>query len=244
MPDRYDGCRFAELGWLDPPPGQFYRCGMIILIDNYDSFTFNLVHYLGGLGAEVAVHRNDKITTEAVIAAEPEAIVLSPGPCSPNEAGICLAVIEKASATIPILGVCLGHQAIGQAFGGDVIRAPVPVHGKLSEMSHEGKGIFRGINAPFRATRYHSLVVDRATLPDELSVTAETDDGLIMALEHKTRPVHGVQFHPESIASEHGHLMLKNFLDLAREWNRANGRSNSRSDGSSRAPRRGAAWPS
>lgn len=192
---------------------------MIILIDNYDSFTFNLVHYLGGLGAEVVVHRNDKITADAVIAADPEAIVLSPGPCTPNEAGICLEVIEKASARIPILGVCLGHQAIGQVFGGDVVRAPVPVHGKLSTMRHEARGLFRGINGPFRATRYHSLVVDRASLPDALAVTAETDDALIMGLQHKSRPVHGVQFHPESIASEHGHLILKNFLDLAREWN-------------------------
>jgi anthranilate synthase component 2 len=202
---------------------------MIILIDNYDSFTFNLVHYLGGLGAEVVVHRNDKITADAVIAAEPEAIVLSPGPCTPNEAGICLDVIDKASGLIPLLGVCLGHQAIGQAFGGDVIRAPKPVHGKLSEMSHESRGLFHGINGSFRATRYHSLVVDRKTLPDDLAVTAETD-GLIMALEHKTRPVHGVQFHPESIASEHGHLILKNFLDLAREWNDKTGRGNGRSD--------------
>jgi anthranilate synthase component 2 len=202
---------------------------MIVLIDNYDSFTFNLVHYLGALGADVVVHRNDKISSAAVVAANPEAIVLSPGPCTPNEAGICLDLIAKASATIPILGVCLGHQAIGQAFGGDVIRAPKPVHGKLSDMSHESHGLFRGINGAFRATRYHSLVVDRKTLPDELAVTAETD-GLIMALEHKTRPVHGVQFHPESIASEHGHLILKNFLDLAREWNNKTGRSQRRSD--------------
>jgi anthranilate synthase component 2 len=218
---------------------------MIILIDNYDSFTFNLVHYLGGLGAEIAVHRNDKITAEEVVAAEPDAIVLSPGPCTPNEAGICLDLIEKASATIPMLGVCLGHQAIGQAFGGDVIRAPVPVHGKLSEMLHEGKGIFRGVNAPFQATRYHSLVVDRATLPEELSVTAETKDGLIMALQHASRPVHGVQFHPESIASEHGHLMLKNFLDLAREWNAAAGRRDGRAAGRIGAarPGQGATWP-
>src|SRR5215472_5494177 len=180
---------------------------MIILIDNYDSFTFNLVHYLGGLGADVAVHRNDKIAADAVIAADPDAIVLSPGPCTPNEAGICLDLIEKAHRTIPILGVCLGHQAIGQAFGGAVVRAPVPVHGKLSEVSHNGQGLFRGINGPFRATRYHSLVVDRDTLPKDLTVTAETADRLVMALAHKTLPVHGVQFHPESIASEHGHRM-------------------------------------
>src|ERR1700704_1410592 len=197
---------------------------MIVLIDNYDSFTFNLVHYLGGLGAEVAVWRNDKITTDAVLAAEPEAIVLSPGPCTPNEAGICLDLIKKASGSIPILGVCLGHQAIGQVFGGDVVRAPMPVHGKLSEMSHRGEGVFRGINGPFRATRYHSLVVDRATLPDDLAVTAETDR-LVMGLAHKKLPVHGVQFHPESIASEHGHLILKNFLDLAAQWNAAHGQA-------------------
>jgi anthranilate synthase component 2 len=197
---------------------------MIALIDNYDSFTFNLVHYLGGLGADVAVHRNDKIAIGDVLAAEPEAIVLSPGPCTPNEAGICLDLIGQASPQIPILGVCLGHQAIGQAFGGEVVRAPVPVHGKLSEMRHQGESVFRGINGPFKATRYHSLVVERGSLPNTLSVTAETDDGLIMGLSHKTRPVHGVQFHPESIASEHGHLMLKNFLELAAEWNASRGR--------------------
>jgi anthranilate synthase component 2 len=197
---------------------------MIALIDNYDSFTFNLVHYLAGLGADVAVHRNDKIAVGDVLAAEPEAIVLSPGPCTPNEAGICLDLIGQASPQIPILGVCLGHQAIGQAFGGEVVRAPVPVHGKLSEMRHQGESVFRGINGPFKATRYHSLVVERGSLPNTLSVTAETDDGLIMGLSHKTRPVHGVQFHPESIASEHGHLMLKNFLELAAEWNASRGR--------------------
>jgi anthranilate synthase component 2 len=201
---------------------------MIILIDNYDSFTFNLVHYLGGLGANVVVHRNDKISVDDVMAADPDAIVLSPGPCTPNEAGICLALIDKAAATvpvpIPILGVCLGHQAIGQAFGGDVVRAPVPVHGKLSEIMHGGKGLFHGINGPFRATRYHSLVVDRKTMPKDLSVAAETDDRLVMALVHNALPVHGVQFHPESIASEHGHLMLRNFLDIADDWNVATGR--------------------
>jgi anthranilate synthase component 2 len=192
---------------------------MIVLIDNYDSFTFNLVHYLGGLGAQTTVWRNDKITADAVLAADPDAIVLSPGPCTPNEAGICLDLIKKAAGTVPILGVCLGHQAIGQAFGGEVVRAPVPVHGKLSEISHGGQGVFRGINGPFRATRYHSLVVDRATLPHELEVTAETSDHLVMGLAHASLPIHGVQFHPESIASEHGHLMLKNFLALATEWN-------------------------
>jgi len=197
---------------------------MIVLIDNYDSFTFNLFHYLGSLGAEVAVHRNDKITADEVIAADPEAIVLSPGPCTPNEAGICLDVIDKAARTIPILGVCLGHQAIGQAFGGRVVRAPEQVHGKLSRISHGGGSVFRGINGPFAATRYHSLVVDRATLPGELAVTAETDDRLVMGLAHDSLPVHGVQFHPESIASEHGHLMLRNFLDIAAAWNAARGR--------------------
>ncbi len=197
---------------------------MIVLIDNYDSFTFNLVHYLGGLGADVVVHRNDKISADDVVAADPDAIVLSPGPCTPNQAGICLTLIEKASATIPILGVCLGHQAIGQAFGGDVVRAPVPVHGKLSEVTHRGQGLFRGINGPFRATRYHSLVVDRATMPTDLDVTAETSDRLVMGLAHKSLPVHGVQFHPESIASEHGHLMLRNFLELAADWNTKTGR--------------------
>jgi anthranilate synthase component II len=200
---------------------------MIVLIDNYDSFTFNLVHYLGELGAQAQVHRNDRIAAEAVVAADPDAIVLSPGPCTPNEAGICLDLIEKAAPTIPIFGVCLGHQAIGQAFGGDVVRAPVPVHGKLSEVRHEGAGVFRGINGCFKATRYHSLVVDRASLPDALAVTAETDDRLVMGLQHTTLPVHGVQFHPESIASEHGHLILKNFLDIAAAWNEASGRRNS-----------------
>ncbi|MGE3148120.1 MAG: aminodeoxychorismate/anthranilate synthase component II [Pseudorhodoplanes sp.] len=192
---------------------------MIILIDNYDSFTFNLVHYLGELGADVAVHRNDRITADAVIAARPEAIVLSPGPCTPNEAGICLDLIAKASPTVPMLGVCLGHQAIGQAFGGEVVRAPVPVHGKLSEVKHQGGGVFRGINGSFRATRYHSLVIDRDTMPEDLTVTAETDDRLVMGVSHRKLPLHGVQFHPESIASEHGHLILKNFIELAADWN-------------------------
>jgi anthranilate synthase component II len=197
---------------------------MIVLIDNYDSFTFNLVHYLGGLGAEVVVHRNDKIASADVVAADPDAIVLSPGPCTPDDAGICLELIEQAAPTIPVFGVCLGHQAIGQAFGGQVVRAPLPVHGKLSEVSHEGKGVFRGINGPFKATRYHSLVVERASMPGDLAVTAETGDRLVMALQHRSLPVHGVQFHPESIASEHGHLILKNFLDLAADWNAATGR--------------------
>ena len=197
---------------------------MIILIDNYDSFTFNLVHYFGELGEEVRVHRNDKIASTAVLAADPDAIVLSPGPCTPKEAGICLDLIKTASGKIPIFGVCLGHQAIGEAFGGKVVRAPKPVHGKLSEIRHNGTGIFRGINASFNATRYHSLVVERQSLPANLAATANTDDGLIMGLAHKRLPVHGVQFHPESIASEHGHLLLRNFLDIAAQWNGANGR--------------------
>src|SRR3954470_13596712 len=197
---------------------------MIALIDNYDSFTFNLFHYLGGLGAHVIVHRNDKIAVPDVLAADPAAIVLSPGPCTPDDAGICLELIEKAAKTVPILGVCLGHQAIGQAFGGKVVRAPAPVHGKLSLIRHRGAGVFRGINGPFQATRYHSLVVERASMPAELSVTADTDDRLVMGLAHARLPVHGVQFHPESIASEHGHLILRNFLDLAAAWNAATGR--------------------
>ena len=196
---------------------------MIVLIDNYDSFTFNLFHYLAGLGADMVVYRNDKISVADVMASEPTAIVLSPGPCTPNEAGICLDLIAKASPTIPILGVCLGHQAIGQAFGGKVVRA-TPFHGKVSEIRHTGAGVFRGINGPLKATRYHSLVVERATLPCEINVNAETGDGLVMGLMHTKLPVHGVQFHPESIASEYGHLMLKNFLDIAAGWNAQRGR--------------------
>ena len=196
---------------------------MIFLIDNYDSFTFNLVHYLGSLGADVVVHRNDKIAVADILAAEPEAIVLSPGPCTPNEAGICLDLIRQAAPTVPILGVCLGHQAIGQAFGGKVVRA-APQHGKVFEIKHDGSGVFRGINGPLKATRYHSLVVERASMPRALIVNAETNDGLTMGLMHESLPVHGVQFHPESIASEHGHLMLKNFLDIAAAWNKRSGR--------------------
>jgi anthranilate synthase component 2 len=196
---------------------------MIVLIDNYDSFTFNLFHYLGGLGVDAVVHRNDKISVADVLTLSPDAIVLSPGPCTPNEAGICLDLIAKAAPTIPILGVCLGHQAVGQAFGGKVVRT-APAHGKVFEIKHNGSGIFRGINGPLKATRYHSLVVERATVPRELSVNAETGDGLVMGLMHSTLPVHGVQFHPESIASEHGHLMLKNFIDIADAWNAKTGR--------------------
>jgi anthranilate synthase component 2 len=197
---------------------------MVILIDNYDSFTFNLVHDLGKLGARVSVHRNDRITVDEVLTADPDAVVLSPGPCTPKEAGICLDLVTEAAPKLPILGVCLGHQVIGQAFGGTVIRAPAPMHGKLSEIRHCGTGVFRGINGPFQATRYHSLVVARAGIPDELMVTAETNDGLVMGLAHKKFPVHGVQFHPESIASEHGFVLLRNFLDLAAQWNVKRGR--------------------
>ena len=189
----------------------------VTLIDNYDSFTFNLVHYLGSLGADVSVWRNDARTPQEIVDEKPDAIVLSPGPCTPHEAGICLDLIAAAEA-IPLLGVCLGHQAIGEAFGGKVVRAPLPVHGKMATIDHKGETLFHGINGPFKATRYHSLVVDRPTLPADLKVTAETDD-LIMGLSHRHRPVHGVQFHPESIASEHGHLILQNFLRLAGEWN-------------------------
>ncbi len=192
----------------------------VTLIDNYDSFTWNLVHYIGSLGADVTVHRNDRISVADVLAARPDAIVLSPGPCTPREAGICLDLIHAAKGT-PLFGVCLGHQAIGGAFGGEVVRAPLPIHGKMARIDHRGETIFRGINGPFQATRYHSLVVRRETLPADLAVTAQTADGLIMGLSHKTLPVHGVQFHPESIMSEHGHLILKNFLDLARDWNAA-----------------------
>ena len=187
----------------------------VTLIDNYDSFTFNLVHFLGELGAEVEVWRNDARTVEATLADRPDAIVLSPGPCTPNEAGICLDLVRAAAAATPILGVCLGHQTIGQVFGGHVVRAPTPMHGKVSTVTHDGKKLFRGVNGPFAATRYHSLIVERDGLPDDLEVTAETD-GLIMAMSHRRLNVHGVQFHPESIASEHGKTILNNFLSLAR----------------------------
>ena len=191
----------------------------VTLIDNYDSFTFNLVHYLGELGAEVRVYRNDEISVAAIMADDPDALLLSPGPCTPKEAGICLDLIAAAGRTIPLFGVCLGHQAIGAAYGGEVIRAPAPMHGKMSEILHRGETVFRGINGPFQATRYHSLIVKRDSMPEALAVTAETKDGIVMGLSHKTDPVHGVQFHPESILSEHGHLILKNFLELADSWN-------------------------
>jgi len=192
----------------------------ILLIDNYDSFTYNLFHYLGELGAEVRVVRNDEISAAEALALKPEGIVLSPGPCTPNEAGICMEVIRLANGTVPILGVCLGHQAIGQVYGGDVVRAPEPMHGKLSRIHHTGKSVFRGLNNDFNATRYHSLTIDPPSMPDVLEVTATSDDGVIQGVMHKTHPVHGVQFHPESIASENGHALLGNFLKLAREYSR------------------------
>jgi len=192
---------------------------MILLIDNYDSFTFNLVHFLGDVGAKCHVVRNDALSCEAAMALAPEAIVLSPGPCTPDEAGICLDLIAAAAGRIPLLGVCLGHQAIGQAFGGVVQRAPAPMHGKVGHMEHSGSDIFEGLPSPFEATRYHSLIVERATLPPVLEATAWTEDGLIMGLRHRALPMFGVQFHPESIASEHGHQILANFLAIARRAN-------------------------
>jgi anthranilate synthase component 2 len=190
---------------------------MLLLIDNYDSFTYNLFHYLAELGEEVTVVRNDEISAPQALSMRPDAIVLSPGPCDPDKAGICLDLIAAAAGKVPLLGVCLGHQAIGQAFGGKVVRAPVPMHGKLSRIHHSGDSVFRGLEDGFLATRYHSLIVERASLPPELEITAETEDGLIMGLKHVRYPMHGVQFHPESIASQHGHALLKNFLDLARQ---------------------------
>ncbi len=187
---------------------------MFLLIDNYDSFTYNLWHYLGELGAEVVVRRNDALSVDQALGLRPQGIVISPGPSDPDHAGICLELVERAGS-VPILGVCLGHQAIGQAFGGRVVRAPVPMHGKVSSIRHTGSGVFAGLPDPFAATRYHSLIVDRAGLPAALTVTAETADGLVMGVAHRERPVHGVQFHPESIASEGGHNLLRNFLRLA-----------------------------
>ena len=191
---------------------------MILVIDNYDSFTYNLVQYLGGMGAEVVVHRNDAIDVDAIGALRPAAIVLSPGPCTPAEAGVTVPVVRRWGAEIPTLGVCLGHQAIGQAMGGEVIRAPALMHGKTSKINHTGKGLFRGLNSGFEATRYHSLIVKRDTLPAELEITATSDEGLIMGMQHRSYPLHGVQFHPESIASENGHALLQNFLNLSRDF--------------------------
>jgi anthranilate synthase component 2 len=188
---------------------------MILVIDNYDSFTYNLVHYLNELGAETRVHRNDDLSVEAALGLRPDAVLLSPGPCSPDEAGICLELLRRAPDDLPILGVCLGHQSIGQAFGGRVVRAKALMHGKTSAIRHGGKGVFGDLPNPFTATRYHSLAVDSGSLPEALEITAWTDDGEIMGLQHRTRPIHGVQFHPESIATEGGHKLLGNFLELA-----------------------------
>src|SRR6516164_1225598 len=193
---------------------------MILLIDNYDSFTYNLFHFLGELGAKVRVERNDALSADEALALKPEGIVLSPGPCTPNEAGICLDVIRKANGQVPILGVCLGHQSIGQVYGGRIVRAPEPMHGKLSRMHHTGKSVFRGLNNDFLATRYHSLTIDPPSVPGSLEVTATSGDGVIQGVMHKTHPVHGVQFHPESIASENGHALLANFLEIARDFAR------------------------
>ena len=190
---------------------------MLLLIDNYDSFTYNLVHYLGELGADVQVHRNDALNVQEAMALKPEMILLSPGPCDPAQAGICLALTEAAAETrTPLMGVCLGHQTIGEVFGGKVVRCHEIVHGKMGTMKNTGKGVFKGLPSAFEATRYHSLVVERESLPDSLEITAELEDGTIMGLQHRTLPIHGVQFHPESITSEHGHALLKNFLDLAK----------------------------
>ncbi|MDJ0934327.1 MAG: aminodeoxychorismate/anthranilate synthase component II [Kiloniellales bacterium] len=188
---------------------------MFLLVDNYDSFTYNLYHFLGELGARVTVRRNDALTADEALEMEPQGIILSPGPCDPDQAGICLELVAKAAGRLPLLGVCLGHQAIGQAFGGRVVRAPHPMHGKRSPIRHEACGVFEGLPSPLSATRYHSLTVERDSLPDSLEVTAETEDGTIMGLRHREMPVHGVQFHPESIASEHGHALLHNFLAIA-----------------------------
>ncbi|HVU21215.1 MAG TPA: aminodeoxychorismate/anthranilate synthase component II [Rhizomicrobium sp.] len=193
---------------------------MLLLIDNYDSFTYNLFHYLGQLGADVVVKRNDELSADEALAMRPEAVVLSPGPCTPNEAGICLSLIEKANGSVPILGVCLGHQAIGQAYGGKIVRAPEPMHGKVSRIHHNGKSVFRGLNNDFLATRYHSLTIAPESMPSALEITATSSDGVIQGAMHKKYPVHGVQFHPESIASENGHALLQNFLTIAKEFSR------------------------
>jgi anthranilate synthase component 2 len=190
---------------------------LLLLIDNYDSFTYNLFHYLGQLGADVVVKRNDEVSVADVLAMKPEAIVLSPGPCTPNEAGICLELVARTGGRVPTLGVCLGHQAIGQVYGGRVVRAPAPMHGKLSRVHHNGRSVFRGLNNDFLATRYHSLTIAPESMPSDLEITATSDDGVIMGVMHKNHPVHGVQFHPESIASENGHALLANFLRIAHE---------------------------
>ncbi|MEK9724832.1 MAG: aminodeoxychorismate/anthranilate synthase component II [Rhodospirillaceae bacterium] len=187
---------------------------MLLLIDNYDSFVYNLRHFMGEVGADVVVYRNDALTADEAMALNPDGIVLSPGPCYPDDAGICLELLGKAAGRVPLLGVCLGHQSVGQHFGGTIVRAPAPMHGKMSPIEHDGAGVFAGLPSPLEATRYHSLTIDPDTMPDCLEVTARSDDGVIQGVRHKELPVHGVQFHPESIASEHGHALLRNFIEL------------------------------
>lgn len=193
---------------------------MFLVIDNYDSFTYNLVHYIGELGAELVVIRNDVETPDTLLARKPEGIILSPGPCTPNDAGVCLDLLAAADGRVPILGVCLGHQSIGQHYGANVVRANQLMHGKLSTINHEGRSVFKDVPNGFLATRYHSLTIDPPSVGDNLIVTAKTDDGVIMGIQHRDHPVHGVQFHPESIASEHGHLMISNFLNFSRDFNK------------------------
>ncbi|MES1201046.1 MAG: aminodeoxychorismate/anthranilate synthase component II [Pseudomonadota bacterium] len=188
---------------------------MILVIDNYDSFVYNLVHYVEDFGVRTEVFRNDAISVADILKKKPQAVILSPGPCTPNEAGVCLEFLEQAPATMPVLGVCLGHQAMGQAFGGEVVSAKAIMHGKVSEVRHDGRGLFRGLPSPFKATRYHSLAVKRSTVPDGFQIDAQTEDGEVMAMSHKSRPLYGLQFHPESIASEHGHALVGAFLDSA-----------------------------
>ena len=202
---------------------------MFLLLDNYDSFTYNLRHYLGELGAEVEVRRNDAVSADEALSLGAEGIVISPGPCDPDRAGICLEVMEKAAGRLPVLGVCLGHQCIGQAFGAKVVRAPKPMHGKISEITHNATGVLAAIPSPFKATRYHSLTLEPGSLPDCLEITAESDDGVIQGIAHRDLPLHGVQFHPESIASEHGHQLIQNFLDIAR--GKTGGKSGGKSGG-------------
>ena len=202
---------------------------MFLLLDNYDSFTYNLRHYLGELGAEVEVRRNDAVSADEALSLGTEGIVISPGPCDPDRAGICLEMVEKAAGRLPVLGVCLGHQCIGQAFGAKVVRAPKPMHGKISEITHNATGVLAAIPSPFKATRYHSLTLEPGSLPDCLEITAESDDGVIQGIAHRDLPLHGVQFHPESIASEHGHQLIQNFLDIAR--GKTGGKSGGKSGG-------------
>ena len=204
---------------------------MFLLLDNYDSFTYNLRHYLGELGAEVEVRRNDAVSADEALSLGAEGIVISPGPCDPDRAGICLEVVEKAAGRLPVLGVCLGHQCIGQAFGAKVVRAPKPMHGKISEITHNATGVLAAIPSPFKATRYHSLTLEPGSLPDCLEITAESDDGVIQGIAHRDLPLHGVQFHPESIASEHGHQLIQNFLDIAR--GKTGGKTGGKSGGKS-----------